>query len=48
MASDGSSNTGAIAIFAILLMVLIGSLVAYRVGVFGDSTHRIDLKVRPK
>ncbi len=38
MASDkGSSSTNIVAIVAIVLMVLIGGLVAYKMGVFGGG-----------
>lgn len=52
MASEGSSNSSIVAIFAILLMVLIGGFVAYRMGVFGggghDSAHKLDVNVNTK
>jgi len=47
MASD-SSNTGVIAIFAILLVALISGFVAYRAGLFGDHAYQLDVNVRPK
>jgi hypothetical protein len=51
MASDGNSSTSIVAIFAIVLMVLIGGLIAYKAGVFGgggggDTHHKLDVNVK--
>ena len=50
--SESSSNTGVVAIFAILLMVMIAGFVAWRAGVFGggdgDSHHSLDINVNSK
>ncbi len=49
MASEGGSSTSIVAIFAIVLMVMIGGFIAYRAGVFGgdsgDSKHTLDVNV---
>jgi hypothetical protein len=48
MASEGNSS-GIVAIFAILMILLVGGFVAWRMGVFGgdgDSTHTIDVNVK--
>jgi hypothetical protein len=48
MASD--NNTGVVAIFAIVLMVLIGGFIAYKAGVFGGGgggeTHKLDVNIK--
>lgn len=41
----GSSNTGVVAIFAIVLMVLIAGFIAYRAGVFGGGSDHKSLDV---
>ncbi len=50
--SESSSNTGVVAIFAILLMVMIAGFIAWRAGVFGgndgDSHHSLDINVNSK
>ena len=50
MASDSGSSTSIVAIFAIVLMVLIGGFIAYKAGVFGggggDSHHSLDVNVK--
>jgi LPXTG-motif cell wall-anchored protein len=49
MAEDtGSSNSNIVAIFAIMLMVLIAALVAWRMGVFGggDGKKSLDINVK--
>jgi Flp pilus assembly protein protease CpaA len=47
MASEGNSS-GIVAIFAILMILLVGGFVAYRMGAFGggDSKHSIDVNVK--
>jgi Flp pilus assembly protein protease CpaA len=46
MASEGSSS-GIVAIFAIMLLVLIGGFIAWQAGVFGggDGDRDIDVNV---
>ena len=47
MASDSNSST--VAIVAILVIVLLGGLVAWRMGVFGGSSepaHKVELHVK--
>ncbi len=48
MASEG--NTGVVAIFAIVLMVIIGGFIAYKAGVFGggdgDTSHSLDVNIK--
>ncbi len=51
MASEGSSSTSIVAIFAIVLMVLIGGFIAYKAGVFGGGSggstkHTLDVNVK--
>ena len=46
-----SSNTGVVAIVAIMILLAIGTLVAWRMGLFGGggggkSDHGIDVNVR--
>ena len=48
MASDNSSSS-IVAIFAIVLMVLIGGFIAYKAGVFGGGdgeTHSLDVNIK--
>jgi hypothetical protein len=48
MASE--SNTGVVAIFAIVLMVIIGGFIAYKAGMFGGGgggeTHSLDVNIK--
>lgn len=51
--SESSSNTGVVAIFAILLMILVAGFVAWRAGAFGggkggDTHHSLDINVNSK
>jgi hypothetical protein len=51
--SESSGNTGVVAIFAILLMVMIAGFIAWRAGVFGgngggDTHHSLDINVNSK
>lgn len=52
--SESSSNTGVVAIFAILLMIMIAGFIAWRAGVFGggngggDTHHSLDINVNSK
>ena len=49
MASDSGSSSSIVAIFAIVLMVLIGGFIAYKAGVFGgggDTHHSLDVNVK--
>lgn len=48
MAEDtGSNNSGIVAIFAIMLMVLIAAVVAWRMGVFdGGGKKTLDINVK--
>lgn len=39
MASESGSSTGIVAIFAILLLVMVGAFIAWQAGVFGDGRH---------
>lgn len=53
MASDTNSNSSIVAIFAILMIVLLGGFFAWRMGVFGgggrgDHTHKIDIDLKAK
>ncbi len=43
--SDSSSSTGIVAIFAILLMIVIASFIAWRAGVFGRGGDHKTLEV---
>ena len=50
MASEGS-NTSIVAIFAIVLMVIIGGFIAYKAGVFGGGDgggehHSLDVNIK--
>ena len=47
MASD-SNSSGIVAIFAILMILLVGGFVAWRMGAFGDGDqkHSIDVNVK--
>jgi hypothetical protein len=48
MASDNSSSS-IVAIFAIVLMVLIGGFIAYKAGVFGGGggeSHSLDVNIK--
>ena len=45
--NTGSSNTSIVAIFAIMLMVLIAAVVAWRMGVFGGGGKKaLDINVK--
>ena len=51
--SESSGNTGIVAIFAILLMIMIAGFIAWRAGVFGKSGggethHSLDINVNSK
>jgi hypothetical protein len=49
MAEDtGSSSSSIVAIFAIVLMVMIGALVAWRMGVFGGGGGKKGLDIDVK
>jgi hypothetical protein len=49
MAEDsGSNSTSIVAIFAIMLIVLIGALVAWRMGVFGGGGGKKQLDINVK
>jgi uncharacterized protein YxeA len=43
--SDSSSNTGVVAILVIFLIVVIAALFAWRSGVFGGKTSKVDINV---
>ena len=48
MASEGGSNSGIVAIFAIMLLVMVGAFIAWQAGVFGgdgDKDRDIDVKI---
>jgi hypothetical protein len=49
MASEGSSSS-IVAIFAIVMILLVGGFVAYKMGVFGggESSHKLDVDVNTK
>ena len=49
MASENGSNSGIVAIFAIMLLVMIGGFIAWQAGVFGggdggDKKIEVDIK----
>ncbi len=50
MASESGSNSGIVAIFAILLLAMVGGFIAWQAGVFntggGSSTHKVDINVK--
>ena len=51
--SESSGNTGVVAIFAILLMIMVAGFIAWRAGVFGgngdgDTHHSLDINVNSK
>jgi hypothetical protein len=49
MAEDtGNSNSSIVAIFAILMIVLIGGVIAWRMGVFGGSGGKKQLDINVK
>lgn len=56
MASESGSSTGIVAIFAILLLVMVGAFIAWQAGVFGagdhhgrgDHMHKVDVNVNRK
>ena len=54
MASESGSSTGIVAIFAILLLVMVGAFIAWQAGVFGggdnhgSTEHKIDVNVNRK
>jgi hypothetical protein len=43
--SDSSSNTGVVAILVIFLIVVIAALFAWRSGVFGGKSTKVDVNV---
>jgi hypothetical protein len=45
MASESGSSTGIVAIFAIMLLVMVGAFIAWQAGVFGDGEHRSEHKL---
>ena len=46
MASEGGSNSGIVAIFAIMLLVMIGAFIAWQAGVFtGDGDRKVDVNI---
>ena len=45
MASDGGSNSGIVAIFAIMMLVMVGAFIAWQAGVFGDGDGKKQLDV---
>ena len=46
MASEGGSNSGIVAIFAIMLLVMIGAFIAWQAGVFGgDGDKDVNVKI---
>jgi hypothetical protein len=52
--SESSGNSGIVAIFAILLMIMIAGFIAWRAGVFGGESnggsthHSLDINVNAK
>jgi hypothetical protein len=49
MAEDtGSSSSGIVAIFAIMMIILIGALVAWQMGVFGGGGGKKQLDINVK
>jgi LPXTG-motif cell wall-anchored protein len=49
MAEDtGSSNSSIVAIFAIMLMALIGAFIAWKMGVFGGGSGKKQLDINVK
>ena len=55
MASESGSSTAIVAIFAILLLVMVGAFIAWQAGVFGDGgdhgrmpAHHMDVNVNRK
>ena len=45
MASENGSNSGIVAIFAIMLLVMIGGFIAWQAGVFGGGDGGGDKKI---
>ena len=47
MASESGSNSGIVAIFAIMLLVMIGGFIAWQAGVFGDGERdrKVDVNI---
>ena len=43
--SESSSNTGVVAILVIFLIVVIAALFAWRGGLLGGGTHKVDINV---
>jgi uncharacterized protein YxeA len=43
--SESSSNTGVVAILVIFLIVVIAALFAWRSGVFGGKSTKVDINV---
>jgi hypothetical protein len=52
MASESGSSTAIVALFAILLLAMVGAFIAWQAGVFGDgersSVHKLDVNVNRK
>lgn len=53
MASDSGSSSGIVAIFAIMLLVMIGAFIAWQAGVFGgghdgDGGKKIEIDVNKR
>jgi glucose-6-phosphate-specific signal transduction histidine kinase len=42
---EGSSNTGVVAIVVIFLIVVIAAFFAWRGGLFGGKTNKVDINV---
>ena len=48
MASESGSNSGIVAIFAIMLLVMIGAFIAWQAGVFGGGDggdRKVDVNI---
>jgi hypothetical protein len=52
MASESGSSTAIVALFAIVLLAMVGAFIAWQAGVFGDgehrSVHKLDVNVNRK
>ncbi|MBA3501376.1 MAG: hypothetical protein M4D80_27395 [Myxococcota bacterium] len=46
MASENGSNSGIVAIFAIMLLAMVGSFIAWQAGVFGGGEgKKVDVNI---
>ena len=45
MASDNGSTGSVVAIFAIMLLAMLGGFIAWQAGVFGDGDKQVDVNI---